>query len=116
MNEIRNVRDNSGIIVGGSIENSEVSVTHSAQTGEAQLLRQLTELLADLEARAEELPAGQKADVKAETVRLKTEIESPDRDKTRISGALDKLKAAVAAAAPLVTIVSQIADLVTKLH
>lgn len=126
MSDIHNVR-NSGIIVGGSIEDSEVSVTHGGQAGgetdEARLLRQLAKLLADLEASADELPAGQKADVKAETVRLRSELEESDRDKGRISGALDKLKAAVeaatpaaAAAASLATIVGQIADLVTKLR
>jgi hypothetical protein len=118
MAELHNVR-NTGIIVGGDVTRSKVSVSHtgaaSGETDEAEVLRRLDTLFTDLLAGIGQLPAEQAGEAARETVRLKAEITAASRDSKRVRGVLGNLTTAVAAAAPLVEIVKDITDLVTSL-
>jgi hypothetical protein len=119
MAEFRNVRNDRGIIVGGDVTDSTLTVRASGSVGagadEAETLRKIDELVTGLLAGLAQLPPEQASAAAGEAVQLKAEVTAPARDEKRIRAALGKLSTAVAAAAPLIEIVKDITDLVTGL-
>lgn len=118
MPELSNVH-NSGVIVGGSVTGSTIAVGStgpvSASTDEAEVLRRIDNLVAELLAGVGQLPAAQAGEAASGAVQLREEVSTPDRNPERIRGVLGKLGNAVGAAAPLIGIVKDITDLVTSL-
>jgi hypothetical protein len=117
MAELRNI-SNTGVVVGGDVTRSTISVGQSGASGgvdEARLLRQLDTLFTELLGGIGQLPADQAGEAARETVQLKAEVSAPDRDPGRIRAVLGNLVKTVAAAAPLAEIAADIADLVSGL-
>jgi hypothetical protein len=119
MAELSNIR-NSGIIVGGDVTRSKLSVGDTGSAGgddESLLLRQVDTLLNDLLAGLGQLPAERAGEVASETVRFKEEIARPDghRDLGRVRALSRSLAAGVAVAAPLAEIVTNITELVSRI-
>jgi hypothetical protein len=115
--DLRNVR-NTGVVVGGDVTRSTISVGRTGPAGgteEAEVLRQLDALFSELLASIGQLPAEQAGEAARDTVLLKAEVAAPDRDPRRVHAVLSSLTRAVAAAAPLVEIVKDVADLVIRL-
>jgi hypothetical protein len=118
MTDLSNIR-NSGIIVGGDVTRSTLSVgdTGSAGGDDSLLLRQLDTLLNDLLAGVGQLPAERAGEVAGNAVRLKEEIARPDgdRDPGRMRALLRSLAAGVAVITPLAEIVTDITELVSRI-
>jgi len=118
MADLSNIR-NTGVVVGGDVNRSTISVGRSGPaaggTDEAQLLHQLGTLLNDLLAGVGQLPAERAGEVATGTVRLKGELVKPARDPGRIRALLSSLATAVATVAPLAEMVTDITDLVGRL-
>jgi hypothetical protein len=118
MAELRNIR-NTGVVIGGDVNRSTISVGRSGSAGtgtdEAEVLDQLDTLFTELLSAIGQLPAEQAGEAARDTVRLRAEVSAPDRDHARIHALAGNLAKAVAAAAPLVEIVTNIAELVTRL-
>jgi hypothetical protein len=119
MADLRNIR-NSGIIVGGDVTRSTLSVGDTGSAGgddEALVLRQVDTLLNDLLAGVGQLPAERAGVVASDTVRLKEEIARPDgdRDPGRMRALLSSLAAGVAVVAPLAEIVTDITELISRI-
>lgn len=117
MAELRNIT-NSGVVVGGDVTRSTISVGRSGPAGgagEAELLSQLNALFTDLLAGLGELPAEQAGTVARQAVELKTALTAPERDHKRVHAVLGSLQAAVVTAAPLAEIVKDVTDLVSRL-
>jgi hypothetical protein len=119
MAEFRNVRNDRGIIIGGDVTDSRLTIHASGSAGagadETEALRKIDELVTGLLAALVQLPPEQASAAAGEAVQLKAEVTAPERDETRIRVVLGKLTTAVAAAAPLLEIVKDITDLVTGL-
>jgi hypothetical protein len=115
--ELRNIT-NSGVVVGGSVRDSRISVTSTGPAGavnEAEVLRELDGLFTELLSGVLQLPPDQVGTAAGQTAQLKAEVHAADRDPGRIRATLNGLMAAVATAAPLVDVVKDIADLVGQL-
>jgi hypothetical protein len=115
--ELRNIT-NSGVVVGGNVRDSRISVSHTGPAGgvdEAEVLRELDELFTELLTGVLQLPPDQVGTAAGQTAQLKAEVHAADRDPGRIRAALTGLMTAVAAAAPLVEIVKDIAELAGQL-
>jgi hypothetical protein len=122
MTELRDIKNNSGVVVGGDVSRSTISVGRTGPAGgpgqdEAQVLHRLDTLLNDLLASVGQLPPDQAGHVAGETVRLKSELVKPgrDRDPGRMRALLSSLTRAVATVAPLAGMVTDITDLIAKL-
>jgi len=117
MADLRNIR-NTGVVVGGDVTRSTISVGGTGPAGgtdEAAVLRRLDALFTDLLAGTGQLPAEQAGEAARETVLLKAAVTAPDRDPGRVHAVLGSLTRAVSTAAPLVEIAKDIADLITSL-
>lgn len=117
MAELHNIT-NSGVVVGGNVTKSRISVSRTGAAGgvdEAEVLRELDELFTELLSGVLQLPPDQVAAAAGQTAQLKAAVHAADRDPGRIRATLTSLMAAVATAAPLVDIAKDIADLVGKL-
>lgn len=117
MAELRNIT-NSGVVVGGNVTRSRISVSRTGAAGgvdEAEVLRELDELFTELLSGVLQLPPDQVATAAGQTAQLKAEVHAAERDPGRIRATLHGLMAAVATAAPLVDVVKDIAELVGKL-
>lgn len=117
---MHDVRNNSGVIVGGDVKDSAITVgptgPAAASTDEAELLRRLDRLITELLTGLGQLPAEQAGEAASGAVLLKHEVSQADRDPERVRGVLRGLRQAVGTAAPLVELVKDIAALVTGLH
>ena len=113
MAELRNVR-NTGVVVGGNVSGSTISVGAAGSPSEVAVFQRLSELLGSLPDRAEELPDDQAVEVAAEAMRLKKQLAAPERDSGRIRATLGKLVSVAGAAAPVAEVIKEIADLVTS--
>lgn len=117
MADLRNIT-NSGVVVGGNVSGSRISVTSTGSAGgvdEAEVLRELDALFTELLTGVLQLPPDQVGTAAGQTAQLKAEVHAADRDPGRIRATLNGLMAAVAAAAPLVDVVKDITELVGKL-
>ena len=117
MAELHNIT-NSGVVVGGNVTKSRISVSGTGAAGgvdEAAVLRELDELFTELLSGVLQLPPDQVAAAAGQAAQLKAELHAADRDPGRIRATLSGLMTAVAAAAPLVDVVKDIAELVTTL-
>lgn len=107
---------NTGIYVGGDVTDSTLSVSASGSLSEAEVLRQLHELLSGLPGKAvQHLDEDQAAAVSGEAARLEVQLTAPERDLGRIRATVSKIVAIAAAAAPVAAIAREISDLVTSL-
>jgi hypothetical protein len=117
MADLRNIR-NTGIVVGGDVTRSTLSVGHTGSAAgpdEAEVLRQLDTLFTELFTAIGQLPPEQAGEAARDTALLKAEVTAAQRDPGRIHAVLGSLGRAVATAAPLVEVVKDIADLVATL-
>ncbi|HEY1700340.1 MAG TPA: hypothetical protein VGG75_11570 [Trebonia sp.] len=118
MPDFHNTGSNSGIIVGGNVSDSNLTVQASGQAAssadERAALAQVSDLLTDLLAGLGQLPREQVKAAADGARDLQDEVEKPHRDHGKIKAALDKLSVAVAAATPLIEIVNSISEIVTK--
>ena len=118
MAELHNIR-NTGVFVGGDVNRSTISVGRTGAAGggtdEAEVLRHLDTLFTELLSAIGQLPAEQAGEAARDTVMLKAEVTAPNRDRARIHAIVGSLANTVAAAAPLVEVVKDIAELVTSL-
>jgi hypothetical protein len=120
MEELRDIK-NSGVVVGGDVTRSTILVGRTGPAGngtdEAQVLHRLDTLLNDLLASVGQLPPVQAGQVAGETVRLKSELVKPgrDRDPGRMRALLSNLTRAVATVTPLAEMVTDITDLIGRL-
>jgi hypothetical protein len=115
--ELRNIA-NSGVVIGGNVSGSKISVTSTGPAGgvdDAEVLRELDQLFTELLSGILQLPPDQVGTVASQTAQLKEEVHAADRDPGRIRATLSGLMAAVATAAPLVDVVKDIAELVAQL-
>jgi hypothetical protein len=115
MTGFRNVH-NSGIIIGGNVENSAISADRTtAGATEDEVLDRIDDLVADLLKNARLLPPENRTVVRSEAAALQDELDAPQRDPARIKGKLAALQVAAAAVAPVAEIVKNITDLATHL-
>jgi hypothetical protein len=117
---MHNVRNNSGVIVGGDVKDSTITVGPTgpagASTDEAEVLRRLDKLVAELLAGLGQLPTERAGEAASGAVVLKREVSLSDRNPERIRGVLRSLMKAVGTVAPLLELVKEIADPATTLR
>jgi hypothetical protein len=118
MAEMRDIR-NSGIIVGGNVADSRLAVGKSGSVDgavdDAELLKEIDELLSSLVSRAENLPEEQAAAVASDAMRLKQRLTAKEEDRGKIREALNKLISTAAGIAPLAEFVAAMTELATRL-
>jgi hypothetical protein len=115
---MRDVRNNSGIVAGGNVTGSSVKHVYHGPvntTTDEERLEEINDLLAELLQGVRQLPAQERTAVRSEVVELQAELDEPAHDKEKINGRLGRLRSAFSAAAPLIEIVKDIAELVANL-
>jgi hypothetical protein len=117
---MHNVHNNSGVIVGGDVKGSAITVGSTGQvsagTDEAEVLQRLDNLVTELLTSLGQLSAEQAGEAATGAVLLKQEVSLSDRNPERIRGVLRNLMKAVGPVAPLIELVRDITDLATSLH